>query len=816
MKAYVFSPESISLFRALGVTVLLLSSCSSLTEKGQAPSEPGYAVEPLIKAQVKPFRLNRVRLLESPFKTAMELDARYLKSLEADRLLSRFREFAGLEPKAEHYGGWEAATISGHTLGHYLTAIAMLYGASGEKWCLERINYIVDELRACQAAWGNGFVGGFPKSQETFAEIKAGDIRTQGFDLNGLWVPWYTQHKLYMGLATAYLYTGNETIKTILVRSTDWAWDMVGALTDDQFETMLHCEHGGINEAFAEIYALTGYEKALRLAERFFHHRVLDPLIEEKDRLTGLHANTQFPKLIGLERLYQLTGKKEYHTAAAFFFDRVARHRSYVTGGNTDNEYFFPPEEFSRHLSIHTTESCNTYNMLMLAKKLFLNKPDCFYADFYERGLYNHILASQDPKEGMMTYFVPLKSGHFKTYNSPFDSFWCCTGTGMENHVKYGGAIYFHNDENLYINLFIPSALDFTEKGMTVTMKTQFPENGQVTIAIDAAEAVELTLRIRNPFWTGGLIPVFINKDELKHNADPGSYITIKRRWNKGDTITLQLPLTLRRETMPDDARMAAFFCGPVLLAGGLGTEGLDGIDPHAEKRTKFDSMPTVSAPVIVTDTDEPKEFIEPAGAPLTFTIKEKFLRMPGEEAPQPITLIPFYRMHYQRYAVYWDCFSPETWDKKHQEYRAEMEKQKTLEARTVDRFLPGRMQPEREHDFKGKNSDKGVFKNRHWRNAGGNGFFSFTMKVLPETAMDLSCVYWGSDGPGRDFDILVEEKKIATVHLNQEKPGRFFTRVYPIPEKLSKGKEHVRVTFKAHPWRMAGGLFECTTLKRQ
>jgi DUF1680 family protein len=618
------------------------------------------------------FSLRDVRLLDSPFKTAMELDAAYLLSLEADRFLSRYREFAGLKPKAETYGGWERATISGHSLGHYLTAISKLYASTGDERLLEKVNYTVDELLLCQKAWGNGFVGGFPKSKEVFAEIKAGNIRTAGFDLNGLWVPWYNLHKLYMGLVDARLYCDSEKAKDILIKSTDWAWDVVGGLTDEQFEKMLHCEHGGINEAFAEIYALTGYQKALKLAERFYHHRVLDPLARREDNLTGLHSNTQIPKLIGLARLYRLTGRDKYNTASSFFWETIVNNRTYVNGGNTDGEYFFPPEEFSRHLSVHTTETCNTYNMLKLTRQLFAINPRAEYADYYERALYNHILASQDPREGMMIYFCPLKSGHFKTYNTPFDSFWCCTGTGMENHVKYGDSIYFYGGDALYVNLFIPSVLDYRDKGLTVVQQTGYPLDGKVQIQLIVDKPVKLAVKIRRPHWVKDDLIMTVNGKAYPVNASSGGYITIDRLWKSSAEIKLTLPMKLRTEFMPYNPNKIAFFYGPVLLAGALGTDGIEDVDPHAGKRNKFDNVPSPPIPVIVAADKKIDEYVKPADKPGNFIVDGSMLKMPGTDSTADIRLIPFYKTHYQRYMVYWDMYSRQGWEKRKEQFEAE------------------------------------------------------------------------------------------------------------------------------------------------
>jgi len=771
--------------------------------------------EDKVTQKVFAFNLRNVHILKSPFKKAMELDAKYLLSLEPDRFLSRYREFAGLRPKAEAYGGWEKATISGHSLGHYLTAISKLYASTGDERLLDKVNYIVSELAECQEEWGNGFVGGFPRSREVFAEIKAGNIRTAGFDLNGLWVPWYNLHKLYMGLVDACLYCNNQRAKDILVKSTDWAWDVVGSLSDEQFEKMLHCEHGGINEAFAEIYALTGHEKALALAERFYHHKVLDPLSRGEDNLVGLHSNTQIPKLIGLARLFRLTGKEHYNKASSFFWDTVVQKYTYINGGNTDGEYFFPSAKFDQHLSVHNTETCNTHNMLKLTRQLFATNPQTKYADYYEQALYNHILASQDPKEGMMIYFCPLKSGHFKTYNTPYDSFWCCTGTGMENHVKYGDSIYFYDDSALYVNLFMPSVLNYRDKGITVIQQTDYPLDGKVQLQLIAEKPVELAVKIRRPYWANNDVNVMVNGKPHQITAHPGQYMTIERVWKNSSEIKITLPMKLRTVPLPGKSNKVAFLYGPILLAGALGTEGIEGIDFHAGKRNKYDHVPSPPIPVILAAGRNIDEYIRPGKSPGTFILDGSVLRTPGTDINSDMTLLPFYEMHYQRYIVYWDLFTDEDWQKTKQLFEAEQKEIRAWQARTIDHIVLGQMQPEREHNFKGEKTYKGVFRSRQWRDVRDGGWFSFDMKVIPDVPVELLCTYWGSDGPGRDFDILVNDKVIATERLNQNQPGRFFNVIYDIPAELTQGRNKVSVKFKAHAWRSAGGLYECRSMKK-
>ena len=423
----------------------------------------------------KPFPLSAVRLTDSPFSQNMDRCSAYLLSLEPDRLLFGFRNEAGLAPKGECYGGWEAQGVAGHSLGHYLSGVSMAFAATGDARFKERADYIVEELARCQQAQGDGFVSAIPKGREAFEKIRAGEVKAEPFNLNGIWVPWYTQHKLLAGLLDAHAHTGNAQALEIAVAFARYAQGVTENLTDEAWQTMLSCEHGGMNESLAELYARTGDDSFLALSRKFHHRAVLEPLGKGKDILPGLHGNTQIPKMVGVARRYELAQDPDDRIIAEFFWDRVTRHHSYVTGGHSLDEHFGDPDHLAGRLGPRNTETCNTYNMLKLTQHLFSWDCSPEKADFYERALYNHILASQDPRDGMVCYYIPLQAGLHKTYSTPFDSFWCCTGTGMENHVRYGEAIYFHSDDALYVNLFIPSELTWAERGVTLRQETSLP-----------------------------------------------------------------------------------------------------------------------------------------------------------------------------------------------------------------------------------------------------------------------------------------------------------------------------------------------------
>jgi DUF1680 family protein len=784
------------------VGVGLIAAVIPMVARGTVPLERDSRVAVATKVPIKAyaFSLEEVRLLEGPFKEAMERDASYLLTLEPDRLLHRFRLYAGLEPRAPTYGGWETQGVSGHSLGHYLSACSMMYASMGDERFHERVKYIVDELEACQNANGNGYVSGIPDGKRVFAEVAAGDIRPTDSELNGLWVPWYTQHKLFAGLLEAYRYCRNEKALLIARKLGNWVGGVVANLNDEQMQKMLACEHGGMNESLVELYAIMGDEKYLALSRRFHHKAVLDPLANRQDCLPGLHANTQIPKITGVARRYEVTGDATDRTIADFFWDRVVHHHSYVTGGDSEHEHFGPADKLNDRLSAETTETCNTYNMLKLTRHLFAWHATAEYADYYERALYNHILASQDPNTGMMCYFVPLKEGEYKRYSNPFNDFTCCHGTGMENHAKYGDSIYFHDDAGLFVNLFIPSELTWKAKGLKVRQETKFPVEDTTTLTLACGKPVKLAIRVRCPGWATGPLEVKVNGKTAKLKAAPGSYAAINRRWRTGDKIEVRIPMGLRLEAMPDNPKRAAILYGPIVLAGDLG--------PIEKKASASAVVDDYDLPVLLTGVKPLKRWlVRMEDRPLGF---ETY----NVGRPHDVELIPFYEMHHRRYGVYWDFLTLDQWEKRYADFLAELKRLHELKVRTVDTLPIGETQPEQDHHVAGERTAAGEFNGHKWRHATDGGWFSFEMAVPPDGPAELLCTYWGSDSGGRTFDILVDGTKIGTQSLNNNRPDEFFDVAYPIPAELTQGKQKVTVKLQAHPGDFAGGLFGCRTVR--
>lgn len=742
---------------------------------------------------VESFRLEDIRLLDGPFKEAMDRNSKWLISLEPDRFLAWFRKEAGLEPKGEVYGGWEQQTIAGHCLGHYLSACALMYGATGEQVYKNRTDYIVNELAACQKANGSGYLSAFPNGKRAFEEISRGEIRSAGFDLNGIWVPWYTQHKIIAGLIDTCRYTKNPKALAVCVRHMDWIIDITKNLTPEQWQKMLNCEHGGINEVCADMYAITGDEAYLELAKKFYDKSVLEPLSLKQDSLSGLHANTQIPKIIGTARIYELTNDQKFETIASFFWDTVVNHYTFANGGNSSNEAFGQPDKLAEPMN-DTTETCNTYNMLKLTRHLFAWQPNAAYMDYYERALLNHILAHQHPETGMVMYKGFLDMPTKKIFCHPTDSFWCCVGTGMENHAKYAEAIYAANADKLYVNLFINSLLNWQDKGVTIRQESELPSGNVTTLSFKCKKPTTIMLQIRKPYWADGM-SVSVNGKPERITESSNGYLGLERSFQDGDTVKLVTPMSLHRSTLPDKANRTAFLYGPTLLAAPL-QEGQ-------------------KSPLLVGPEDDNLLELFQQTKALEFTPSQIAYQL-GTSGTKPIDirLTPLFAIADEPYTVYMDVFTQEQWKVKQTVYESEQRKLRELEAKSVDHLMIGQMQPERDHNLTSQNSSVGQHRGQTWRHA-YNGWFEFNMKVLDDQSMNLMCTYWGSDADGRTFDILVDGTKIATESLNAKKPNTFYNEIYEIPEKLTKGKDNIRVKFQAHPNNTAGGLFDIRTLKR-
>jgi len=771
--------------RLCGVVLLAAAGCAILVSRASADGVD--RVRPVVDMAVAPFSLADVRLLDGPFKHAQELDRKYLHSLDPERLLYVFRVNAAIPTTAKPYGGWEKPDVElrGHFVGHYLSACAKMYAATGDEELKRRASYIVGELAKCQAKLGNGYLSAFP---ETYIDR----VEQQ----KQVWAPYYTLHKILAGLLDTYSFCGDRQALDVARRFGDWVVARNGRLTDAQMQGMLRTEHGGMNEALANLYALTGERKYLDISRRFNHHFVMDPLSQGRDTLTGLHANTQIPKFIGNARQYELTGDKSAHDAALNFWRFVSQERSYVIGGDSDGEMFTDKTHLSQALGTNTTETCNTYNMLKLTRHLFAWEPRVEYADFYERALYNHILASQNPRTGMMCYYVPLRSGARKAYNTPEDSFWCCTGTGVENHAQYGDSIYFHGtDGSLYVNLFIPSELRWKQRGITIRQETLFPDRDRAKLTISAAKPVKFALRIRRPMWASTGYAVKVNGKAVPSDTMPG-FVAIARTWREGDTVDVTLPMSIHAEGFRDNPDRKAFLYGPIVLCAGVN--------------------PGEPIPVIVPAEKRAGHMLKRVGdGPIVVELEGDVVREGETASPSPVELTPFFRSHDRAQMVYWDVLTPDAWQARLRADEAEKERKKALESRTVDMVAIGNRRSESGHNLTGQAHSSGPFNGKSYRHAPG-GWFAYDLKIDPSVPLQVSCTYWGSDGGGRVFDILVDGTKVATERLENSHPGEFFDKAYDIPAELVAGKSKVTVRFQAQGNAIAGGVFEVRILKKQ
>ncbi len=765
--------------------------------------------------RIKLFEPKHVHLEESAFKNAQNVDLKYIMELEPDRLLYPFLREAGLEPKAKSYPNWEDTGLDGHIGGHYLTALSLMYASTGNDEVLERLNYMLRELKRAQDAYGDGYIGGVPGSRELWSEIKAGNIYAGSFSLNDRWVPLYNIHKTYAGLRDAYLLAESELAKQLLIDYTDWMMKITSGLSDEQVQELLISEHGGLNEVFADVARITGEKKYLDLAYDFSHESLLKPLRKENDVLNGMHANTQIPKVVGFEAISAISGDQDLHNAARYFWENVVNQRTVAIGGNSVREHFHPASDFSTMMSsIQGPETCNTYNMLKLSKQLFEAEGLERYIDYYEQGLYNHILSSQHPEKGGFVYFTPMRPGHYRVYSQPETSFWCCVGSGLENHGKYNELIYAYNNEDLYVNLFIPSALNWEEKNISILQETNFPKEGSTTLSVKTKKPQSLNIKIRYPSWVkAGEMSIILNGKKIDHNAVPGSYVDLKGKWKNGDKIEVELPMHLQAERLPDGSSFEALKYGPVVLAAKTGENDLQGLFADASrgghiaegKRISLGEMPLF----VSNDTSNiASQIIRKPGKELAFSASE--IIYPSEY--KDLEFIPFYELHDSRYVIYLGVETPEG-AKKIKEQLEQMELEElALAAMTIDEVSPGEQQPESDHFIRSEKSNIGVNQDRHWRDA--EGWFSYDLRDKEREAKTLRLTYFGEDS-GRNFKIVINGHVVAEEGFDEPKGDQFYEVDYEIPQEVmenSKGKLEVRI--EAMPGSRTAGIYGVRLLR--
>jgi uncharacterized protein len=780
--------------RFLGVAFVLLLAVTL----GQAAP-----VKPAVKDRLQAFPLTQVRLLDGPLKTALEANRKYLRMLDADRMLYAFRRNAGLPAVGKPLGGWEApdCEVRGHFVGHFLSACALMYSATGDQELKAKADYMIAEMAKCQKALATqspadaGYLSAFPASFWDRLEAMKGPP----------WAPYYTIHKIMAGLLDMHTMTGNQQALDIVKGMAGYFKGRFDKLTIWQTDQLLTVEFGGMAEVLHSLYAVTGDPDHLALGHTFEKNTFLGPLALEHDDLTNIHANTHIPQVAGAARRYEVTGDERYRTIASYFWDRVANHRSYATGGSNVGEGWGDPDKLAGTLTPNNEESCTTYNMLKIARYLLRWTADPRYADYYAHAFINGIIGTQNPEDGMLLYYLPLATGNAKNWGTAYDSFWCCTGTGVETFSKLGDSIYFHDAGNLYVNMPIASTVDWTAKGVKVEQLTRYPREEGTSFIVHCPRSVEFGLKVLVPHWaTRGVAatvngqPVDIGRGDGSRRgvsgrssesgigadgdpAHPPYYLTVQRTWRDGDRVTVKMPMRLYAAPMPDDPEMIAVMYGPLVLAG---------LTDHSR--------------YFIADAKDLAAWIKPVpGKPLTFTTVGQKPEM---------TLVPLNGIINERYGVYFLAIKEGS--ERHKKLLAEEEARRQREARFLDRVLANDATSEQAHHLQEQGSGAGPYGGKGWRHAPSPGWFSWDLKVLPDAPITLVCTYWGSDVPPRQFDVLVDGQVIATQTLNSDKPGEFFDIEYKIPPELTRGKDKITVRFQGHPNNTAGGVFECGTLR--
>lgn len=756
------------------------------------------------------FPLSAVRLSAGPFYAAQETDKRYILSLNADRLLAPYRKEAGLEPRAANYGNWENSGLDGHIGGHYLSALSLMYAATGDAEVKKRLDYVLTELLACQKASGNGYLSGVPGGKQIWQQIADGKIDAGGFSLNGKWVPLYNIHKIFAGLHDAAVVANDARAKEMFLQLCTWFYGIVNPLTDTQIQDMLRSEHGGLNEVFIQAAVLSGHKRFETFAKRLSDQRILQPLLAQQDDLTGLHANTQIPKVVGYQAIAHAVGDTAWNNAAEFFWNTVVQKRSVSIGGNSVREHFHPATDFRSMVeSREGPETCNSYNMLRLTKGLFRDQNNAAYMDYYERTLYNHILSSQHPNGGFV-YFTPMRPSHYRVYSQAQEGFWCCVGSGLENHAKYGEMIYAHQGNDLLVNLFIASKLNWTQQGLELIQETDFPTTNKTALTIRLQKSKQLSLLVRKPGWLAAEAAWTLNGKSIQATIDSNGYYRFSRLWKNGDKLECTLPITTTASLLPDGSNWVSFLYGPIVLAAVGDTIGLQGLFANDSRMGHIAAGPLRSldqVPMLVAEKSQlttSLQQLEP-GNP-AFTIVRNLVQ---NDLP-PVRLKPFYTVHNSRYTIYFPFTAPDQLE----QVRSAMHERElaaaALEKMTIDHIASGEQQPESDHGFKGEKTESGLFREQLYRSAAG--WFAYELRNPQGEATRLRVRYHGKER-NRGFRILVNDIELNRQAENDNKEG-WYTEEYELPAVLKNKPGPITLRFQAEPEKNTGRIFEVRLLK--
>ena len=588
---------------------------------------------------ITPFPMSQVRLLPGPCQQAADYNRAFMMRIAPDRLLHTFRINAGVASSAEPLGGWEAprGELRGHTTGHYLSACALRAASAGDAEVKARGDEMVAELARCQAKLASGgYVSAFPV--EFFDRLDKG---------RNVWAPFYTYHKILAGLIDMHVHAGNKQALEVASGMAAWADEWSAAKPEAHMQEILRVEFGGMSEALYNLAALTNDDRWAKAGDRFNKKEFLTPLAQRRDELRGLHMNTHVPQVIGAARRFELSSDPRFHDVAEFFWETVVSARTYATGGSSNNEHWMTsPGRLAAEwrASSHHQECCCSYNMMKLTRHLYSWKSDPRYFDYYERNLFNHRLGAIQPETGHSTYFLSMTPGAWKGLCTEDKTFWCCTGTALEEYSKLNDSIYYRDERGITVNLFVASELDDRDRSIGLRQDTHFPDEPRTTLTITKAPASAWTLHLRIPSWTSGAA-VKVNGRLLEATPGGGSYLSIARTWKKGDRVDLELPMSLAAEPIADEPRLQAFLYGPIVLAGDLGKQGLTD-DLILDKQWPEVSRAPMNVPELQASGKKLEDWIKPDGsAPLTF-------RAAGADGG--VTLKPLNRL-WGRFATYWN-----------------------------------------------------------------------------------------------------------------------------------------------------------------
>lgn len=765
------------------------------------------------------FPLGDITLLDGPLKHARDLNVQVLLKYDCDRMLAPYRKEAGLQPRKPSYPNWDG--LDGHVGGHYLSALA-INAATGNEECRKRMEYMISELQLVldannqrHDAWCHNYIGGVPNSAKMWTAFSKGDFGPYF----GTWAPFYNIHKMYAGLRDAWLYCGNEQAKNLFLKFCDWAVDITRDLNDEQMEKMLGNEHGGMNEVLADAYAITGEQKYLDCARRFSHRMLLVPLENGKDCLDNMHANTQIPKVIGYQRIAELAHDVQYHNASEYFWEIVTRQRSLALGGNSRREHFPTKENCIDYINdIDGPESCNTYNMLKLTEDLNRVKPNGMYGDFYETAMFNHILSAQHPQHGGYVYFTSARPRHYRNYSAPNEAMWCCVGTGMEDHGKYGQFVWTHDkgvkaeDDALYVNLFVASELNWKERKMVIRQQTAFPYAETSVVEVAKGKGTFI-LKVRKPSWCENFTVKGVGFDAASYEEN--GFVCMKRKWKKGDQVKISMPMHAYIKPMINVPQYVAIMYGPILLGMKTGTEDMRSLiadDSRFGQYAGGKKLALDEAPILLPKhLDDIAKNLKPVpGKPLHFKLATHMENTIDGE------LQPFFEIHDSRYMMYWLALGENDYKAYMQKLADEEKARQALEARTVDKVNPGEQQPETDHRMETDDSNKGNTEGIFFRDAKDGHYFSYLMQTKGETNLSLQLKFWGQDEwRTSEFDIYVNDKLLCSVNNSHRwRTTQFKTVDYVIPSEFVKGKKEIRVKFVAHKGKQVGQIYGVRLVK--